>query len=304
MYHYVYLISNMVEHKSYFGVRSCNCTPEEDTSYMSSSKLIQKLYKEKPHEFKKKILKIFDTRKEAMGWEIYLHNTYDVGRNPSFYNRAKQTATNFDMSGTIAWNRIAYKLGDTVGNYGVVFLEEVSKNTYGFRRARFKCTCGKEFTRVISHIVSNQIKSCGCRKVNVGKARATEYKVGQPIGDHGVTYYGNSTTKGVRRKECFKCSCGNLFEAQVNGVVSGNTKSCGCHKVKVMSTVRCLYKSGEPMGDFGIIYINDLPKSCDRRLAHFKCHCGNYFDSQISNVKNGSTKSCGCVRTKRKIKEG
>lgn len=36
--------------------------------------------------------------------EIYLHDLFDVGRNPMFYNKAKQTTTGFDRTGTLPWN--------------------------------------------------------------------------------------------------------------------------------------------------------------------------------------------------------
>jgi hypothetical protein len=31
-----------------------------------------------------------------------------------------------------------------------------------------------------------------------------------------------------------KCDCGNLFNAQLGNIVSGGTKSCGCHRAKRM----------------------------------------------------------------------
>lgn len=34
----------------------------------------------------------------------------------------------------------------------------------------------------------------------------------------------------------YKCSCGIEFKARTNTVVSGHTKSCGCHKIKVSTT--------------------------------------------------------------------
>lgn len=36
-----------------------------------------------------------------------------------------------------------------------------------------------------------------------------------------------------------------------------------------------------------------------RRLAKFKCQCGNEFITTVSNVKRGNTKSCGCYNKKR-----
>jgi hypothetical protein len=80
----------------YIGVRTSDKEPHLDTHYWGSSKHTPKDI-ESTH--KKRILKIFNTREEAIAHEIMLHNKYDVGVNPMFYNRAKQTSTKFDTSG-------------------------------------------------------------------------------------------------------------------------------------------------------------------------------------------------------------
>lgn len=101
-YHYVYRITNMIENKHYYGVRtSKNPNLDLGIKYFSSSKdkdFIQD-QKENTQNYKYKIIKIFDNRNEALNLEIKLHNKFDVGVNESFYNRAKQTSALFDTSG-------------------------------------------------------------------------------------------------------------------------------------------------------------------------------------------------------------
>jgi hypothetical protein len=97
MYHYVYQLTNNEDKRKYIGVRSCKCAIADD-KYMSSCKIVSKEYLS---NCTKTILKMFSTRKEAVEHEIYLHNKYDVARNPEFFNGAKQTATKFDQSGCI-----------------------------------------------------------------------------------------------------------------------------------------------------------------------------------------------------------
>lgn len=54
------------------------------------------------------------------------------------------------------------------------------------------------------------------------------------------------------------------------------------------------YIEGEKLGDNGLVFIKRLsPKK-----ATFKCHCGNVFDTYISDVKLNKSKSCGCNKTK------
>lgn len=92
--HYVYLLINETNGMMYIGKRSCDCDPENDTNYMSSSKYVPK------EECDKLILKEFNTAIEASSYEIYLHNQFDVANNNQFYNKAKQTSTGFDTTGT------------------------------------------------------------------------------------------------------------------------------------------------------------------------------------------------------------
>lgn len=66
------------------------------------------------------------------------------------------------------------------------------------------------------------------------------FKTGDEIGtcifikDVEPKKYVNSKTKKVlyKRKSLFKCECGKMFEALMISVSEGNTKSCGCLKVK------------------------------------------------------------------------
>jgi len=103
-YYYTYRITNTKINKHYYGTRtSKNKTPEEDIGiyYFSSSKDKDFIadQKENPQDYKYKIIKKFNTRKEALELEIKLHNKFNVGINESFYNKSKQTSVSFDTQG-------------------------------------------------------------------------------------------------------------------------------------------------------------------------------------------------------------
>lgn len=95
MNHYVYLLIHDQTGLMYIGARSCKGSPEED-SYMSSSSL-GKAY---CSNCDKLVLATFTTRAEAVSYEIYLHKLFDVGVNPLFFNKSKQTSSKFDTTGT------------------------------------------------------------------------------------------------------------------------------------------------------------------------------------------------------------
>jgi len=99
MNHYVYLIEKKnalpYKEKYYIGVRSCEGKISED-EYMGSSKyLTEDIRKEGRNNFNKIILKKFNSRKEAMEYEIELHKKFDVSGNTLFFNKVKQTTTGF-----------------------------------------------------------------------------------------------------------------------------------------------------------------------------------------------------------------
>lgn len=93
MNHYTYQIhySNGMK---YIGVRSCKCSPSDDTNYVGSS-----TYTDNNLITHKEILREFATREEAVLHEIELHEQHDVAKSDTFYNRSKQTSTGFDTTG-------------------------------------------------------------------------------------------------------------------------------------------------------------------------------------------------------------
>ena len=96
-YHYTYRITNIKEGMYYYGVHSCDCLPKEDIGikYLSSSTNINfiKDQKENPHNYKYKIVKIFNTRKEANKHEELLHKKFNVIFNEKFYNKWNSNST-------------------------------------------------------------------------------------------------------------------------------------------------------------------------------------------------------------------
>ena len=76
--------------RGYFGSRKCYCLPEEDITYLGSSK--DKTFKPK---YKIILKDDYATREEAYADEIILQEHYKVVENPHFANRCYQTTTKF-----------------------------------------------------------------------------------------------------------------------------------------------------------------------------------------------------------------
>ena len=103
-HNYTYQITNTLTSRYYIGVRSCNILPIDDIGkiYFSSSSDANFMAEQKETSyFTYEILGEFSSREEAVQHEVFLHMFYDVGANPSCYNKAKQTSTGFDKTGMI-----------------------------------------------------------------------------------------------------------------------------------------------------------------------------------------------------------
>jgi len=87
VFHYIYLLYG-VDKRYYYGVRSCRCRPLEDT-YMGS-------YSDKTFSpVRKRILKTFPTREEALKEEVRIHHVRNVDKNIRYANKAKQRTEKF-----------------------------------------------------------------------------------------------------------------------------------------------------------------------------------------------------------------
>jgi hypothetical protein len=112
--------------------------------------------------------------------------------------------------------------------------------------------------------------------------------------DHTGVTYGQLT--GIRRLGShkwggavweWKCSCGKLKAMPAKEVRRGDSKSCGC--------------LGEADNHTGITYgrltgVRKVASKNGATMWEWKCNCGQLFTTQARLVKDGKTRSCGCLR--------
>ncbi|WP_078577325.1 hypothetical protein [Salipaludibacillus agaradhaerens] len=119
-----------------------------------------------------------------------------------------------------------------------------------------------------------------------------------------------------RKKRRFVCKCVCGSEKEYNGldVLRGHTKNCGCARRKKMlernknnNPVKfhkheSKYPYDECIGKTvnSLTFIKEIERSkYNRRQFMVQCECGKEFSCEGIMVFNGSTRSCGCFRTKR-----
>lgn len=98
-FHYVYRITNLTTETHYYGSRTSKIEPIHDLGihYFSSSSDKEFITDQinNPTNYKYIIIRLFDTRKEAMLFESHLHKKFNVAHNTKFYNKSNVTSTGF-----------------------------------------------------------------------------------------------------------------------------------------------------------------------------------------------------------------
>lgn len=104
------------------------------------------------------------------------------------------------------------------------------------------------------------------------------------------------------------CECGTQKEIIQTSLLSGNTKSCGCNRLKSVQNRLNDGMVGKTFGSLTVLSrANDYisPKGAHSPKWHCRCQCGKEIDVMAMSLKNGDTKSCGCKtnQIKRKVEK-
>lgn len=142
------------------------------------------------------------------------------------------------------------------------------------------CDCGNEITVRGSSIYGTH--SCGCsRRINC---------VGEKYGKLTITKMLHNFKGDTSTYVMCDCDCGNTqYITSLNGLRSGNTKSCGCtHSPNLV---------GRRFGKLTVV--RQLRNIKSQKLWLCKCDCGSYISLTSYILNSGHTKSCGCLRSEK-----
>lgn len=164
---------------------------------------------------------------------------------------------------------VKVSIGDKFGNW------EVIDDTVKDYKVQCRCSCGTIRSINIYTLKSGASTGCGHTK----NADRVIDLTGRQFGELTVLKYnGNSTW------EC-KCSCGRTTIKYRNHLLDGRATSCGLHVANKQ------YDNIQGMR-FGKLvakkYLGNKRWLCD-------CDCGNKKIVLSHNLKNNSTRSCGCI---------
>lgn len=104
----------------------------------------------------------------------------------------------------------------------------------------------------------------------------------------------NGSSKDKRAVWLCKCDCGNFKNVVGKDIISGKTKSCGCLKYE-NSINQAEDLTGQKFGRLTVVKRAENSKSNKTRWECI-CDCGNELITVGAQLKNGRTKSCGCLQ--------
>lgn len=131
---------------------------------------------------------------------------------------------------------------------------------------------------------------------------------GQKFGRLTVLYRVKNTTKDKHSMWKCQCDCGNICNVTSTHLKSGHTLSCGCWKSEASATRRFKDLTGMRFGKLTVIELDKMVKHANTKIATWRCQCdcdkfGEHLISVYSsNLLNGHTQSCGCLRSKGELK--
>lgn len=102
-----------------------------------------------------------------------------------------------------------------------------------------------------------------------------------------------------------RCKCGNITITKSYPLVKGITKSCGCYSHKYLQKIRRVDLTNKTFDRWTVI------KRSKRRLSNTRdylwwciCSCGVIKEVRQLTLRNGTSRSCGCLTIERSQKHG
>lgn len=97
-----------------------------------------------------------------------------------------------------------------------------------------------------------------------------------------------------------KCDCGNQSIAAGGKLRTGEVKSCGCYRRE--GSGRAMDLVGQRYGRLVVIEFSHCRNK--KRFWKCRCDCGNEVVVSRMQLRNGDTKSCGCLHKERSSENG
>ena len=177
-----------------------------------------------------------------------------------------------------------------------VIQEDSERDKYGRMKWICRCDCGNVVSVAGRSLQSGNTKSCGClNRERMEKMRkGHKYDLtGQRFGRLTVIKRDPEKDKSGSIKWICQCDCGNVISVRWDSLMRGHTQSCGCIcKEKGRGKKDLL---GQRFGRLTVIWEEPERNKNNEIRWLCRCDCGNVVSVSGVALRNGNTKSCGCL---------
>lgn len=90
-----------------------------------------------------------------------------------------------------------------------------------------------------------------------------------------------------------ECDCGNKTEVDSGHLRNGHTKSCGCLQKEAARNINFKDISGKRFGK--LVALKEIQPKDGQAVWQCQCDCGSIIEVKGIYLRNGHTKSCGCL---------
>ncbi len=168
-----------------------------------------------------------------------------------------------------------------------------------------KCDCGIEKDISGALLRAGKTTSCGCFKNDQLAKRSTLNLTGQKFNHLTALEKTEQRKDGKVVWKC-QCDCGNIAYVTTKHLKSGEVKSCGClkkqHQIE-FGQRNTKDITGQRFGKLiALRKVGNSNNSNSGCLWECQCDCGNIIQTRLHNLTDGSTSSCGCIKSKGEAK--
>lgn len=194
-------------------------------------------------------------------------------------------------------------LGKTFGRLHVI--QRAENTSQGQARWVCQCSCPDHTITVVTGtmLTNGQIKSCGCLKRETTSKIFAKDLTGMRFGRLVAIEPTNERSGGSIVWRC-KCDCGGESMSSSNNLLSGRSQSCGCLQRERTSSASLNDLTGQTFGRLTVLHLLPNRTADNHTLYECKCECGNTCVVCGKQLRNGDTKSCGCLRSETSTKHG
>jgi len=207
--------------------------------------------------------------------------------------------------GCLVKEKLSLRLNDFRLNLvGKVFshlevINRIENSPSGQTKWLCRCECGNLTEVVGTALIQGKTKSCGCLRF-----KQTKNEIGNTYGRLLVVSL-NKKVNHILYWDCL-CQCGNKVIVNGNSLRQNKTLSCGCLQKETASKTgksKAINEIGNRYGKL-IVLRRGNNNSNKKKVAYWvcRCDCGNMTNVRSTHLRNGSTVSCGCVKSAGELK--